>query len=214
MSDQNDDDLDIEGLLDLATSDVVAPMEHKEAVAVSTGGTLIPLHAATSSGVTIKRGPGRPKKVAPKPTVDDLTYHAETAKHRQVFIDTDPLVQTAVNRVEAIDTLQHVKEHVAREAASLQFTKQEEEKYGRDTSQISSRRITALREIASIELEIKKLGVTMIDLKGERFQKIFKFFLETVRESALATLPSEQVDLLFNLLGTKLEGWEEKAQAL
>lgn len=213
MSDQTDD-LDVESLLDQATSDVVAPMEPKEAVAVSTGGTLIPLHAATSSGVVVKRGPGRPKKVTPKPTVDDLTYHAETAKQRQVFIDTDPLVKTAMSRAESIDTLQQVKEQLAREAASLQFAKTEEDKYGRDTSQMSSRRIAALREIASVELEIKKLGVTMIDLKGERFQKIFKFFLETVRESALATLSSEQIDLLFNRLGTKLEGWEEKAQSL
>lgn len=186
--------------------------EAKNVLAVSAGGTVVPLHAAT--GANIKRGPGRPKKVGAKPTVDDLVYHAEMAEQRARFVESDPLVKTAVSRQEAIDTLQQVKEQVAREAASLQFAKNEEEKYGRDTSQMSSRRIAALREIANIELEIKKLGVTMIDLKGERFQKIFRFFLETVRESASGTLSPEQVDLLFNRLGTKLEGWEEKAQSL
>jgi hypothetical protein len=209
MSDENDD---LEDILEQATGDAVAIQAPKNAVAVASDGNVVPLHAAT--GANIKRGPGRPKKINPKPTVDDLTYHAETAKQRQAFIDTDPLVQTAISRTEAIDTLQRVKEQVAREAASLQFAKIEEEKYGRDTSQMSSRRIAALREIASIELEIKKLGVTMIDLKGERFQKIFQFFLETVHEAAAATLTPEQVDLLLNRLGTKLEGWEEKAQSL
>jgi hypothetical protein len=211
MSDQTDDDL--EGLLDQVDEGaVVDTKELPNAVAVSSGGTVVPLHAVT--GANIKRGPGRPKKVNPKPTVDDLSYHAEISRQRQVYVDTDTLVRTAVSRQEAVDTLQNVKEQVAREAASLSFTKNEEEKYGRDTSQISSRRIAALRDIAHIELEIRKLGVSMIDLRSERFTKIFKFFLQNIREAASKVMSTEQLDLFVNQLETQLDGWEDKAQNL
>jgi hypothetical protein len=175
-------------------------------------GQVVPIHAATGQG--IKRGPGRPKKINPKPTNDDLIYHAEMIRQKTEFINSDPLVKSSADRKEAIETLHRVKEEIARESAALHFQRIEEEKYGKDTSQMSSRRISALREVANLELEIRRIGATHIDLKGERFQKIFKFFLETVREAAAGSLSPEQIDLLFNRLGTLLEGWEEKAQTL
>ncbi len=212
MSNQDDDVIDGEESQESEESSELTMEANKSVVAVSSGGTVVPLHAAT--GANIKRGPGRPKKVGAKPTVDDLAYHAEMSVQRARYIDTDPLVKVAVSRQEAIDTLQQVKEQVAREAASLLFSKTEEEKYGRDTSQMSSRRIAALREIASIELEIKKLGVTMIDLKSERFTRIFKFFLANIREAASKVMSTEQLDLFVNQLETQLDGWEDKAQNL
>jgi len=173
---------------------------------------VVPLHAATGNG--IKRGRGRPKRINPKPTTDDLLYHAEMARQKAAFIEADPLVQATKSRQEALDTLQRVKEEVAREAAALHFMRIEEEKYGKDTSQMSSRRISALNDVAKIELEIKKLGVTMIDLKGERFQKIFVYLIQTLRETAAEVLSSEQVNVLFNRLESALDGWEERAQEL
>ncbi len=175
------------------------------------GGTVVPIHAATGP---IKRGPGRPKKIRTEPTRDDLAYHAEMLRQKTAFINADPLVRSTGERQEAVETLQRVKEEIARESAALHFQRIEEEKYGKDTSQMSSRRIAALREVAHIELEIRRLGATMIDLKSERFQRIFAFFLDTVRVSAGEVLSPEMIDLLFNRLETKLEGWEEKAQNL
>jgi hypothetical protein len=199
MSDDDDDDKD--------------PSEQPDDLArIGAVAAVVPLHAATGNG--IKRGRGRPRRINPKPTTDDLLYHAEMSRRRATFIDADPLVQTAKSRQEALDTLQRVKEEVAREAAALHFMRIEEEKYGKDTSQMSSRRISALREVANIELEIKKLGMTMIDLKSERFQKIFLFLLETIREAASEVLPPEQLNVLFNRLETSLDGWEERAQDL
>lgn len=189
----------------------VEVIESPRPLAVASG-TVVPIHAATGNG--IKRGPGRPKKINAKPTNDDLIYHAEMLRQKLAYINSDPLVKSSDARQEAVETLQLVKTEIARESAALAFQCTEESKYGKDTSQMSSRRIAALREVANLELEIRRLGATMIDLKSERFQKIFAFFLETVRESASEVLSPEQVDLLFNRLETKLDGWEEKAQAL
>ncbi len=204
----NDDEADAEAEAKKAQEqkavDSQRPLAHAN-------GTVVPIHAATGA---IKRGPGRPKKIRTEPTRDDLIYHAEMIRQKTAFINADPLVRSTGERQESIETLQRVKEEIARESAALHFQRIEEEKYGKDTSQMSSRRIAALREVAHLELEIRRLGATMIDLKGEKFQKIFAFFLETVRAAAGDVLSPEMIDLLFNRLETKLEGWEEKAQNL
>jgi hypothetical protein len=209
MSD--DTDLFEDDTEETSAEEAEQPAEEAQRPLASASGTVVPLHAVTG---TTKRGRGRPKKINPKPTTDDLIYHAEMVRQKTAFINADQLVQSTGLRQDAVETLQKVKEEVAREAAALHFQRIEEEKYGKDTSQMSSRRITALREVANLELEIRRLGASNIDLKGERFQKIFKFFLETVREAADGSLSPEQIDLLFNRLGTLLEGWEEKAQVL
>lgn len=207
MSDENIDESD-ESLEEEAPVVEKTDLEKIGAIA-----SVVPIHAATG-GDGLKRGRGRPKKINPKPTTQDLIYHAEMVRQKAAFIDADPLVQSTRNRQEAIEVLHRVKEEVAREAASLHFTRIEEEKYGKDTSQMSSRRIGALREIAALELEIRKLGVSMIDVRSERFQKIIKYFLDTIREAATEVSTPEQLNLLFNRLETKLENWEEQVQDL
>jgi hypothetical protein len=176
-------------------------------------GLPLPIHAVTG-GQVVKRRPGRPKKINPRPTMEDLDYHAETSKLKDAFIQQDPLVKAASSGQTSIEVLQRIKTEIARESAALLFARNEEEKYGRDTSQMSSRRISALREIASLEMEIRTLGSTVIDLRSEQFQKIISYFLECIKEVAVETLTTEQVNIFFNRLETRLEDWEERAQNL
>lgn len=169
---------------------------------------VVPLHAVTGG---IKRGRGRPRKVEPKPIASDLAYHAEMSERKARFIDTDAMVAASKDRRESIEFLQQVKKEIALESAALHFQRIEHEKFGKDVTQISRNRIAALREVASIELEIKKLGVDAIDLKSEKFQKIFRLLLEKLNEAASEVLTRQQCDLLFNRLETSLSGWEEEA---
>lgn len=173
---------------------------------------IVPLHAAATS--PIKRGPGRPKKITLKPRAEDLAYHAEMTKRKAEFIESDVVVRSTSERKEAIELLHHIKLQIAQEAAALHFQRIESEKYGKDTSQTSSRRISALREVASIELEIRKMGVQMLDLNSERMQKVFQMLIETFRDVAQEVLDPQQLDLLFNHLETAMEGWEERAERL
>lgn len=175
-------------------------------------GLPLPIHAVPGGGV--KRRPGRPKKINPRPTIEDLEYHEATLRRKAAFIQDDSLVKAASTGHTSVEVLQHIKAEIARESAALLFARNEEEKYGRDTSQISSRRISALREIASLETEIRNLGATVIDLRSEQFQKVISYFLECIRDVATDTLSTEQVNLFFNRLETKLEDWEERAQSL
>jgi hypothetical protein len=174
----------------------------------------LPLPIRAVGGSMAKRRPGRPKKIHPRPSTEDLEYHAETLKLKDAFIQQDPLVRASSSGQTSIEVLQRIKTEIARESAALLFARNEEEKYGKDTSQMSSRRIAALREVASLEMEIRTLGATVIDFRSEQFQKVLSYFLECIKEVAVETLTTEQVNIFFNRLETRLEDWEEHAQSL
>ncbi len=176
---------------------------------VSAVAAVVPLHSATGP---IKRGRGRPRKINPKPTVDDLEYHAEMARMREEFIREDPVVKSTAQRKEALEILHNIKLQIAEEAAALNFARVEAEKYGKDSAQTSSRRITALREVANIELEIRKLGVQMLDVRSERIQKLVGYLIEIVQKAAVEVLDAKTFDLFVNQLGSAMEGWEERAE--
>jgi len=180
---------------------------------------LLPVHAAPTLGgkgksgnaLKVARGPGRPRKVERMPTTSDLQYHALMSEEKAKFIDSDTLVQAARSSSDPGQMLKIIRTEVAKEAAALQFQRIENEKFGKDTAQVSSRRVDALTKIANIEMEIKKLGTDAIDLRSEKFQKVFALWIEIMREAATDTLTPEQIDLFFNRFSTKIEGWEERA---
>jgi hypothetical protein len=170
---------------------------------------LLPTHLLpkTKTG----RPVGRPRKINPQPTQNDLDYHAAMSEEKQRFITEDPVVKALSGRVDSANLLSTLRAEIAKEAAALHFTRIEAEKYGKDTAQTSTRRIDALTRIAHIELEIKKIAPDVIDVRGEKFQKIFRMFIEYLKETAQETLSPEAIDLFFNRFMTKMEGWEDKA---
>ena len=209
------DDVDLDALVDEATRDQVAE-QASEVGAVSNVVPLLPVHAAPNTGknsLKVSRGVGRPRKVERMPTTSDLEYHAQIAEAKGKFIDGDSVVQASVRRAEPMAMLAVIKTEVAKESAALHFQRIENEKFGRDTSQVSSRRIDALKKIADIELEIKKLGGDTIDVTSEKMTKVFTFFIGTVRSILEENLTPEQLDLIFNRLQTEFEGWQEKLSA-
>ena len=179
---------------------------------------LLPVHAAPAIGgsgkcgtsLKVKRGPGRPRRVERMPTTSDLQYHALVSEEKARFIDSDKVVQATTSGADTTSVLNLVKVEVAKEAAALHFQRVENEKYGRDTAQTSTRRIDALTKIANIELEIKKLGTDAIDLRHPKFQKVFALWIEMMREVAAEVLTPELIDLFFNRFSTKVEGWEDR----
>jgi len=175
---------------------------------------VLPLHAATAPSKQ-KRGPGRPRKVEKKPTREDLEYHAEIMRRRECAINNDALVKDIEARPGGDPIMRGVQLRIAREAAGLEFDREEQSKYGRDTQTMSSRRIGALKEVADLEAKILSLKAEgMIDLHDERLQKVFSLFIETMKSVARSVLPPEQADVYVNTLATEMDGWEEKAESL
>ena len=181
------------------------------------GGTAIPngklIRLGDGSFVSVKRGRGRPRKIELAPTVSDLEYHAAASRAKAEFIASDPLVKAIIAKADSNIVLTHIKEQIAREAAELQFERSESDKLGKDGMLHSAKRVQALVKIADLEIEMKKLGGDVIDLKSERFQKIFAMLIDKMQEVARTTMPPEIADLFFTRLISEMEGWEEEAAA-
>jgi hypothetical protein len=202
-----------------APADETDPVEGAEAEevalqesAMSNVRQLLPAHLApkTKTG----RPVGRPRKVDPKPTMSDLEYHALMSEEKSKFIEVDPVVKNLSGKTDSAALLATLRMEIAREAAALHFQRQENEKLGKDTAQNSTRRIDALTRIAHIELEIRKLAPDTLDVRGEKFQKVFRMFIECMRQCATETLSPEAIDLFFNRFSTMMDGWEERASDL
>lgn len=175
---------------------------------------LLPIHAAPG-GANVTRRIGRPKKVERKPNQTDLEYHAMMADERDKFIASSKVVSAVQNHTDAADMLRLIKEQLAIEAAALEWQRNENQKYGKDTAQVSSRRVEALKKMADLEVDIKKMGADTINLKSEKFQRVFKYLIGNFREVCVEIgLRPEQIDLLFNRLASALEGWEDRAAEL
>ena len=178
---------------------------------------ILPVHAAPHVGgkskgspLKVQRQVGRPRKVERMPTTSDLEYHAKMTEAKAKFIDKDGVVQAMARHADPLEILAVIRGELAKESAALHFQRIENEKYGKDTAQVSTRRIDALRKIADIELEIKKIGGADIDVRSEKMQRVFKFFVDTVKTTLEGNLRPEQIDLVFNRLSTEFEGWQEK----
>lgn len=114
-----------------------------------------------------------------------------------------------------VDTLNQVKYQLAREAASLEFARQDRDLRGLDTSQVSAKVVSAWMKVSAIELNIKKIGVTVLDPNSEEMQRVHKMWVDVIRDvmTAMVTegvFEAEVLDLFFNKFSLAMEGWEDR----
>ena len=216
MTTENTTPDEVDELVDAVVGDGLSPAATKQIRAAS----VVPLHAVAAPKTTMTpsqnrkggRKRGRPKAIKAKPTADELAYHAQMQVEQAAFIDDDEIVKTTVGRADSPEILQALKERMARLAATLEHMRIENQKYGKMDAQIVTRQVAALKEIAQIELKIRELGVTMIDLHSEPIQRVFALFIDRIKTVAQAVLSEEQAEVFFNRLGSELDGWEEDAE--
>jgi hypothetical protein len=161
--------------------------------------------------------PGRrrkPKTGPPPPPVNNITASLQVAKSK--FITNDPLIQQIQKGVDSEDVLHLAMMGFAQEASSLAFERTEAERTGKETSQLSIRRINALKALAETWIKRKEqLSGKTIDMNSPAFSKLFSFMLETFRESMLkGGVPADQVETVFVALSERMgdETWEQEAR--
>lgn len=159
-----------------------------------------------------KRGRGRPPKSSKIKELEALQVR------RGEYVTTHPLVQAnphPPNLNTAADRLNLTKHQMAKEAAVLEFNRAQLDLEGRDTSQMSSRIVATLQKISEIDLEVKKLGATVIDPRSPEVQKMVDVWIATLSETLTQmvrddVLEPQTMDLLFNKFSGALEGWEDR----
>ena len=167
--------------------------------------------------VTMKGQPGRRKKApAPKPPPPVNQTVANLIASKAAFFESDDLLKQIAKGVDGDDVLHLVMMGFAQEAASLQFERIEAERQGKETSQLSIRRINALKAIGETWIKRKEqLAGKLIDLESPAFARLFSFILETFREvMQTASVPRDQAETVFVELSNRMgdDSWEEEAR--
>lgn len=168
--------------------------------------------------LTMKSSPGRRKKAAvpagvPAP-VSVTAAQVQAAK--QKFLKKDPLLLAITQSVDSEDVLHHAMLSLAEEAASLGFERSEEERKGKPTSQVSVRRIGAIKAVLDAWIKRRDQQANkVIDLASPAFDQLFGFMVETFREAMLkGGVPPDQATTIFTALASRLkdETWELEAR--
>lgn len=163
------------------------------------------------------RRPGKTGPPKKSQAEQEAEYNQAVIEQQVAFVERDDIVRAIARGEDAPKTLHLLKERIARAAASLEFIRLEQQKrgqYHKEVPQIVSRQIAALKEIANIELEIRKLGTDALDLNNPRMRLVFEFLINTFRDVAKEVLTPEQFDLVWNKLETEMTGWEDKVDSL
>lgn len=161
---------------------------------------------------TKKRGRGRPRKVELLPSNEVV---AEVQKKKIERLEGDDLTKQIEDNPNSLQVLDILMRDLSQEAASLDFERTEAERKGKDTSMLSSKKVTALKEVGNIFFKKRDSVIDQaFDFESERFGKLMDFILKQVFEAAEdADMSGEQRSIFFDNIGERFESgtWEKKA---
>jgi hypothetical protein len=115
---------------------------------------------------------------SPKANINQLQ------QRKKAKLNSDAVFDQTKKNADSSDVLTHVLVGLAEESASLAFEREEAERRGESTSQISLRRVNALRAVGDTWIKKKELmSSKSIDLESKSFKKVFGHIAETFRKA-------------------------------
>lgn len=164
--------------------------------------------------------PGKPKiKGDPKPSNESRMTTKEVNSvrtRRDSYISKDGPLSAAKGNIDSDEVLSSVILGLAEESASLAFERIEAERRGDPTSQISLRRVNALKAVGDTWLKKKELvSSTSLDLESKSFKILFGHIAETFRIACdEAGLRPEMTESIFAIFGRLVDDddWVREAK--
>ena len=128
-------------------------------------------------------------------------------QRKRTKIKSDKVLGETKNNPDSEHVLTQVLVGLAEESASLAFERQEAERRGEKTSQISLRRVNALRAVGDTWLKKKEImSSKSIDLESKAFKKIFGHIAETFRKACdEAGVRPELAESIFATFGNMVD---------
>ncbi len=162
---------------------------------------VVPLNPKTGEPFVMLSNPGRGSPslratAVPVPQSSTSTYQAPVVANNPALaiqnqnqrklgkLDTDPVYGQLRQNPDSSDVLTRVIEGLSEEAASLAFEREEAERKGEPTSQISLRRVNALKAVGDTWIKKREiLSSKSIDLESKAFRRLFGHIAETFRRA-------------------------------
>ncbi len=163
--------------------------------------------------ITMKKAPGRPQNVVVEPAT---RMAAEIMKMKAESVATDSVLKVARSNPEDPDVLHQVLLALGEEAASIAFERHQAEMNGEKTSELSVRRISALKSVADTWLKRKDQITTRgIDMGSPAYRTLMKEVLKAFQESlSSAGARPELIETVFSKLGRIMnDSWEAEVKA-
>ena len=131
------------------------------------------------------------------------------------LLDKDEIFNTTKSKPESSEVLTKVIQGLAEESASLHFERTEAERKGEKTSQISMRRVQALKAVGETWLKKKEvLASNGVDLESASFKIIFTHIAETFRKACdIAGVRPEMSESVFAEFGRLVDDVDWVADA-
>ena len=163
--------------------------------------------------ITMKGKPGRKAATKLEPSTEAT---AEVIRQKNLALSKDPISKLAECSPESPDVLHEVMKAMSEEAASIAFERREAERKGKETSNLSMRRINALKSIGDTWLRRKEqLAGKEVDMDSAVFKALFGFIMDTFKDSMSESgVRSEMVETVFAKMGSKLDDdWTSEARS-
>lgn len=203
-------DKDSSGWVKVQVEDEVGQIKWREAGNVRDTDTVLFGRDGTPNVMGAK--PGRPKKVERKPA-NELAE--QIMEEKSEALKQDPLVRAVQHNPESPDVLQHVMVGISEEAASLKFERSEAERKGEPTSQISMRRVNALKAAGDAFLKrMDQIHNAGVDLDSPAFMTVMEFVGETLHTTMVrdCKMRPEEVQTIMTKLAGVLNSGEWRAE--
>jgi len=136
----------------------------------------------SSNPVNTKTPP--PTSASPIPPSNPQANINQLQQRKQTKLNSDAVFDQTKKNADSSEVLTHVLVGLAEESASLAFEREEAERRGESTSQISLRRVNALRAVGDTWIKKKELmSSKSIDLESKTFKRVFGHIAETFRKA-------------------------------
>lgn len=154
---------------------------------------------------------GRPPKQELAPINDAV---ADVMRQRRISMQDDDLLSIVKANPETAAVLDFVMIGLAEEAAALGFERSDMERKGQPTSQVSLRRIGALKAIGDAWLKRKdQIAAQGVDMDSPAFKRLFGFIMSTFKDAMISVGERpEMIETVFANLSKKLDAdWQREA---
>lgn len=172
------------------------------------------LTKADGSPIVMKKKPGRPQAITFDPANEQVKRQME---RKAASLEADILLRKIREEPESADVLHMVMVGLGEEAASLAFERSEAERNGKETSQLSLRRVNALKAQCDTWLKRKdQVQARGVDLGSPGFKTVFRFIVETMQEAMLSShCRPEMIETVFSKFSKVVSNdtWEAEAKA-
>lgn len=150
-------------------------------------------------------------KIAKIPSKVDRDYAVKMAQAREEHISSSTMVHGA-KKGDAVAVLTQISTYLAKNIELLEFRKQFLEAQGADTTHVITKQSELLKQLASIQFDLRKQKIDTVDFNSPHFIKLSKFIVEQIVAVAKETLSPEDVDIFIQRLSTEMEGFGEKLE--